>query len=157
MTRPSRYAKIDQIYNIAWPRLCIAISIWCRRPREVSQSADFPRFYNRSLGQSRNPSSIRIILGLRQSHRFARLPREADFTGSVNIVNPSEFTLLKLVEELIAFADSRSNLEFKPLPSEVTKQCQSDIRVAKQMFARRLNLCLEEDLNKTISNSANLG
>jgi UDP-glucuronate decarboxylase len=85
------------------------------------------------------------------------LLREADFTGSVNIVNPGEFTMLELAEELIAFAGSRSNLEFKPLPSEAPKQCQSDISVAKQMFARRLNLILEEDLNKTISNSANLG
>jgi UDP-glucuronate decarboxylase len=73
-----------------------------------------------------------------------------DFTGPINIGNPREFTVLQLAEEVLKLTGSKSNLVFRPLPSDDPRQRQPDIRVAKEVLSWRPSIELEEGLRKTI-------
>ena len=53
-----------------------------------------------------------------------------DFTGPVNLGNPQEFTILELAREVIELMGSRSEIVFKPLPSDDPMQRQLDINLA---------------------------
>src|SRR2546422_1642915 len=57
-----------------------------------------------------------------------------DFTGPVNLGNPEEFTILELARKVIANTASKSEIVFKPLPSDDPVQRQPDISLAKQML-----------------------
>lgn len=75
-----------------------------------------------------------------------------DFTGPVNIGNPDEFSMLELAERVIRLTGSKSNLQFKSLPSDDPKQRQPDISLAKSSFnewAPSVNL--ENGLIETIA------
>ncbi len=74
-----------------------------------------------------------------------------DFTGPVNLGNPEEFTILELAQKVIANAGSRSEIVFKPLPSDDPKQRQPDISSAKQMLQWEPVVALNEGLRRTIS------
>ena len=76
---------------------------------------------------------------------------DADFTGPVNIGNPSEFTMLDLAEKVISLTGSRSKLVFKPLPSDDPKQRQPDIELAQQMLDWQPKVSLEDGLKETIA------
>jgi len=56
---------------------------------------------------------------------------DADFTGPVNIGNPSEFTMLELAEQVLRLTGSKSKIVFEPLPQDDPKQRQPDIALAK--------------------------
>lgn len=73
-----------------------------------------------------------------------------DFTGPVNLGNPNEFTIRELAEKVIALTNSKSTLEFKPLPSDDPVQRQPDITLAKSALAWRPTVHLEDGLLKTI-------
>jgi len=55
-----------------------------------------------------------------------------DFTGPINIGNPTEFTIRQLAEEVISLTGSTSRLIFNPLPIDDPKQRQPDIALAKK-------------------------
>jgi len=74
-----------------------------------------------------------------------------DFTGPVNLGNPQEFTILELARKVIASTGSRSELVFKPLPSDDPVQRQPDISLAKQMLQWEPVVALNEGLRRTIS------
>ena len=74
-----------------------------------------------------------------------------DFTGPVNLGNPQEFTILELARKVIASTGSRSELVFKPLPSDDPVQRQPDISLAKQMLQWEPAVALNEGLRRTIS------
>ena len=74
-----------------------------------------------------------------------------DFTGPVNLGNPEEFTILELARKVIANTGSRSEIVFKPLPSDDPKQRQPDISSAKQMLQWEPVVALNEGLRRTIS------
>ncbi len=73
-----------------------------------------------------------------------------DFTGPVNIGNPTEFTILELAETVIKLTGSNSQLEFKPLPFDDPKQRQPDITLAKKTLGWEPKIALKEGLEKTI-------
>jgi len=74
------------------------------------------------------------------------------FTGPVNIGNPTEFSMLQLAELIINLTDSKSQLIFKPLPSDDPKQRQPVIELAKQALdGWEPQVQLETGLKKTIS------
>ena len=54
-----------------------------------------------------------------------------DFTGPVNLGNPGEFTILELAQKVIELTGSKSQIVFKPLPSDDPTQRQPDIGLAK--------------------------
>jgi len=74
-----------------------------------------------------------------------------DCTGPVNLGNPQEFTILELARKVIANTGSRSEIVFKPLPSDDPVQRQPDISLAKQMLQWEPVVALNEGLRRTIS------
>ena len=83
---------------------------------------------------------------------FVRLMATSDdFTGPVNLGNPEEFTILELARKVIANTGSRSEIVFKPLPSDDPMQRQPDISLARQMLQWEPVVALNEGLRRTIS------
>ena len=74
-----------------------------------------------------------------------------DFTGPVNLGNPEEFTILELARKVIANTGSRSEIVFKPLPSDDPVQRQPDISLAKQVLQWEPVVALNEGLRRTVS------
>ena len=74
-----------------------------------------------------------------------------DFTGPVNIGNPSEFTIFQLAEAVIRLTGSSSRIVHEPLPKDDPRQRQPDIRLARETMEWAPTVELEEGLKKTIS------
>ena len=72
-------------------------------------------------------------------------------TGPVNIGNPGEFTMLQLAELVKKLTGSRSEIVFKPLPSDDPRQRRPDFSKAKDLLDWTPNTPLEEGLKLTIS------
>ena len=73
-----------------------------------------------------------------------------DFTGPVNVGNPNEFTILELAKKVIELTGSKSEIVFKPLPSDDPTQRQPDITLAKQVLKWTPSTGLDEGLRKAI-------
>ena len=54
-----------------------------------------------------------------------------EFTGPVNIGNPTEVTILEIAELIIQLTNSKSKIAFKPLPQDDPKQRKPNIDLAK--------------------------
>ena len=66
--------------------------------------------------------------------------------------NPDEFTMLELAEHIIRLTGSRSEIVFRPLPSDDPKQRQPDITLARKLLhGWTPSISLVEGLRKTIS------
>ncbi len=76
---------------------------------------------------------------------------QAETIGPVNLGNPNEMTVKQLVEEVIRLTNSKSQLEFKPLPTDDPKQRQPDITLAKKFLQWEPTINLEDGLQKTIA------
>lgn len=74
----------------------------------------------------------------------------ADFTGPVNIGNPSEFTIRQLADLVIELTDSSSTIRFLPLPQDDPTQRKPDIGVANEWLNWTPTIALSEGLSKTI-------
>lgn len=74
-----------------------------------------------------------------------------EFTGPLNIGNPSEFTMLELAEKVIRLTNSNSKIVFQPLPSDDPKQRQPDISLAKSVLDWSPKVDLEDGLKETIA------
>ena len=82
---------------------------------------------------------------------FLKLMDSSDeITGPVNLGNPGEFTMLELAENVIKLTGSKSELIFKPLPSDDPKQRQPNITVAKEKLGWEPKVPLQEGLKHTI-------
>ena len=79
-----------------------------------------------------------------------------DFTGPVNLGNPSEFTILELADKVIKFTKSRSRIVHKPLPQDDPVQRQPDIALAKKVLNWKPKKGLEDGLKETIAYFKNL-
>ena len=75
----------------------------------------------------------------------------ADFTESVNVGNPCEFTMLELAEITLDLVGSKSSIVFMPLPEDDPKQRKPDISLAKQQLQWKPKCPLKEGLIKTIA------
>lgn len=74
-----------------------------------------------------------------------------DFTGPVNIGNPTEFTMLQLAQKVIELTGSKSQLVYMPLPADDPKQRQPIITLAKQALnGWEPQIQLTQGLTKTI-------
>ena len=82
---------------------------------------------------------------------LALMDSRDEFTGPVNLGNPIEFTIIELAKKTIALIGSRSELIFKPLPSDDPTQRCPDISLARQELSWAPKVPLEEGLMKTIS------
>lgn len=75
---------------------------------------------------------------------------EDGFTGPVNLGNPGEFTIKELAEIIVDLTNSKSELVYKPLPSDDPMQRQPDISLAKEKLNWEPRVTLKEGLEKTI-------
>ena len=73
-----------------------------------------------------------------------------DFTGPINLGNPSEFTILQLARLVIALTGSSSSIVFRPLPSDDPVQRQPDIGLARRVLDWDPTVELEKGLTETI-------
>jgi UDP-glucuronate decarboxylase len=76
---------------------------------------------------------------------------EPDFTGPVNIGNPTELTMLELAETVLKLVGGKSKLEFKPLPSDDPKQRRPDISLAKEKLGWEPRVPVEDGLKRTVN------
>jgi UDP-glucuronate decarboxylase len=73
------------------------------------------------------------------------------FTGPVNLGNPSECTILQLAELAKKMTGSTSKIVFNPLPQDDPTQRQPDITLAREKLGWMPKAPLEEGLQKTIA------
>ena len=74
-----------------------------------------------------------------------------DFTGPLNIGNPSEFTIKALAELIIEQTGSNSQLVFLPLPQDDPRQRRPDISLARERLDWQPRVPLAEGLKPTIA------
>jgi UDP-glucuronate decarboxylase len=75
----------------------------------------------------------------------------SEFTGPVNIGNPTEFTMLELAELVLKLTVSRSKVVYLPLPQDDPKQRKPDIQLAQEALGWEPAVRLEDGLRETIS------
>jgi UDP-glucuronate decarboxylase len=73
-----------------------------------------------------------------------------DFVGPVNIGNPRPFTMLELAHKITQLTGSRSELLYRPLPSDVPFQRQPDISLARKKLDWQPCIELDQGLERTI-------
>jgi UDP-glucuronate decarboxylase len=88
--------------------------------------------------------------------RFMDLTTEGDastnFTGPVNLGNPSEFTIIELAELVIKTTGSKSKLIYMPLPKDDPTKRKPNIDLAKKYLNNwEPKVKLEEGLKRTIN------
>lgn len=74
----------------------------------------------------------------------------ADFTGPVNVGNPTENTMLELAEAVIRLVGGSSRIEHRPLPSDDPRQRRPDISLARKELDWEPSVALEDGLRETI-------
>nr|WP_027388964.1 UDP-glucuronic acid decarboxylase family protein [Chrysiogenes arsenatis] len=84
-------------------------------------------------------------------HGMIAMMRSDDaLTGPVNLGNPSEFTIRELAEKVIALTNSRSSIDYRPLPQDDPMQRKPIIDLAQQKLGWSPTIHLDEGLIKTI-------
>lgn len=76
---------------------------------------------------------------------------ESDAEGPINIGNPTETTLLKLAERVIALTGSSSEIVYKELPQDDPSRRNPDITKAKEVLGWEPRVSLDEGLKQTIA------
>ncbi len=74
----------------------------------------------------------------------------SDLNKPVNIGNPNEMSLLSLAKKIIELTNSKSTIEYKPLPTDDPKVRRPDITKAKAMLGWQPAVELDDGLKKTI-------
>lgn len=80
---------------------------------------------------------------------------EDDFSGPINIGNPSEFTIKELAERIVRHTGSHSRLVYEPLPEDDPKQRKPDIRLAQEKLNWNPAVSLDEGLSKMVTHFKN--
>jgi dTDP-glucose 4,6-dehydratase len=75
---------------------------------------------------------------------------QAPVSDPVNIGNPREMTLLELAKHVLRATGSRSEIVFRPLPTDDPKVRQPDIGKAKRLLGWEPTVELEEGLARTV-------
>lgn len=137
--------KIIRIFNTYGPRM---------HPNDGRVVSNFivQALQNQDItvyGQGNQTRSFQFIDDLVEG--MIRLMNSKDsFIGPVNVGNPNEFTILELAKKIIELTGSRSDIIYKPLPSDDPMQRQPDISLAKNELDWSPRINLDEGLIKTI-------
>jgi dTDP-glucose 4,6-dehydratase len=75
---------------------------------------------------------------------------QAPVNEPVNIGNPKEMTLLQLAQQISRLSGSRSEIVFRPLPTDDPKVRQPDITKARRLLKWEPKVDVEEGLVRTI-------
>jgi len=70
-------------------------------------------------------------------------------TGPINLGNPTEFSMLELAEKIIDHTNSKSTIEFKPLPEDDPTQRKPDITIAQEQLDWEPRVSLDEGIART--------
>jgi UDP-glucuronate decarboxylase len=81
--------------------------------------------------------------------RMMDSPRE--FTGPINLGNPSEHTIVELARSIIALTGASSHIIHQPLPEDDPRQRCPDITLARKVLGWQPNTPVEEGLRRTIA------
>ena len=87
-----------------------------------------------------------LILGIR-----ALMSSSDEVYEPINLGNPTEFSLLELVEEISKITNRKLSIEHKPLPLDDPKIRRPDISKAKKELNWAPSINLQEGLKKTYS------
>ena len=79
-----------------------------------------------------------------------RLMNCDDFTGPVNLGNPDERSIKEVTELIIKLADSRSEIVYRPLPTDDPTRRKPDITLAKQALNWQPTINIEQGLPRVI-------
>ncbi len=80
------------------------------------------------------------------------MENDAGLIGPVNIGNPGEFTIKALAEKVLRLIpESKSQLVFKPLPSDDPTQRKPDIALAREKLGWEPHVGLDDGLSRTIA------
>ena len=74
-----------------------------------------------------------------------------DFTGPVNLGNPSEITISELAETIVSMTGSSSKIVRRPLPQDDPMKRKPDISLAEERLDWTPAVPLEEGLKRTIA------
>ena len=74
-----------------------------------------------------------------------------DFTGPVNLGNPTEFTILELAQHVLRLVGNDAEPIFKPLPQDDPRQRCPDITLAKTALDWQPTVALDAGLQQTIA------
>ncbi|WAM33649.1 UDP-glucuronic acid decarboxylase family protein [Caldicellulosiruptor morganii] len=75
---------------------------------------------------------------------------EVEYHEPVNIGNPEEYTIRDLAEMIIKLTDSKSKVEYLPLPEDDPERRKPDISCAKRILGWEPKTAVKEGLLKTI-------
>ena len=71
--------------------------------------------------------------------------------ASINLGNPTEFTIKELAAEVIDVCGSKSDLKYLPLPQDDPRQRKPNIERAKTELGWNPTIQLREGLGKTVA------
>lgn len=74
-----------------------------------------------------------------------------DFTGPVNLGNPTESTISYLANKIIELTGSQSRIVHNPLPGDDPRKRQPHLKLAKEVLDWKPKIPLDEGLKKTIT------
>lgn len=81
---------------------------------------------------------------------IVRMTEADNFIGPVNLGNPTETTILELAQKVISVTNSKSQIVFRPLPSDDPEQRCPEISIAKRLLNWKPTISLDQGLEKTI-------
>jgi len=87
---------------------------------------------------------------------MAMMNSDESLVGPINLGNPKEFTILELATSILNKIESKSQLVFKDLPQDDSKQRQPNISGAQELFGWTPSVELDEGLGLTIDYFKNL-
>jgi len=76
---------------------------------------------------------------------------ECEAATPINLGNPTEITVTELAQRIIALCDSRSHLQYHPLPQDDPTQRRPDITQARSLLRWKPKVDLDDGLRRTIS------
>ena len=81
---------------------------------------------------------------------MALMDSPADCTGPINLGNPHEMSILDIAKLIMQLCNSRSELVFKPLPSDDPQRRKPDISLANAKLAWQPSIGIVEGIKSTI-------
>ncbi|MGC5781435.1 UDP-glucuronic acid decarboxylase family protein [Methylobacterium sp. NFXW15] len=73
-----------------------------------------------------------------------------EFSGPINLGNPTEFTMLELAERIVRVTGSRSRIIHAPLPTDDPRQRRPDIALARERLGWEPKISLDDGLRETV-------
>jgi UDP-glucuronate decarboxylase len=81
---------------------------------------------------------------------IAFMDSPAEVTGPINLGNPVEFTIGELAERVLALTQSKSRIDYRPLPADDPVQRRPDITRANTLLGWSPRIQLDEGLTHTV-------